>query len=258
MDINSAVNQAFEPEPSIENSPSETEGQAQPQVEDKPTEVKEEEQPKAPEAEENEESFTVTNPEELPEELKSVYKSLQADYTRKRQSDSAKVKELEAKLKQLEEKGKPEPQEERFDPANPDDIARLARQTFNAEREAEWDRTANTELNNLDGRLNENSPEFDRFFDSFVRDGLDKSLSDYVEKNQTKIGFNVKDEYSRLKNEWDGYTGSLVKSKIDRQNKLLKEKEDKAKKLNPPSSNVEARPKAASSIDDAIAKAFEA
>jgi len=50
------------------------------------------------------EDFTTVNPETLAPELQAVYKSMQADYTRKTQAVSQKVKEFETKEKTWEEK----------------------------------------------------------------------------------------------------------------------------------------------------------
>ena len=50
------------------------------------------------------EDFTTINPETLTPELQTIYKSMQADYTRKTQAVSQKAKEFETKEKTWEEK----------------------------------------------------------------------------------------------------------------------------------------------------------
>jgi len=50
----------------------------------------------------NEDRFTDINPDDLPPELQVVYKSLQRDYTKKRQADSNRAREAEERLTQLE------------------------------------------------------------------------------------------------------------------------------------------------------------
>lgn len=222
----------------------------------------------APEAEDNQkvaedvENFSHVNPDELPEELKAVYKSLQADYTKKRQADSGKVKELEAQLAELQEqlttgKVKQAVADTASELSAEEKLREIARQEMKAQRESEWEKSALQDIESMDSRLNSNHPDYDAQFDLFARSILDKKLEEFVEKNETKVGFDYKTVLVDAKKEWDDYLDKKNKSFIEKQKVLAKEKEATLKKQSPSTSKAESKPSERLSLDDAAQMAFE-
>lgn len=242
-------------------------------AEDAPEEPAEEESTEDDSEEEELESFTGIDPNELSDELKPIYKSLQADYTRKRQADSERVKKLEAELAELRKTSEQSPDEARGK-KYPDDIyegidpnlspeermrevaRRVARQEQKIAREEAWEEEATKEIEVLEPRLNEHSPNFDPRMDVYVRTELDNRLAEYIQKEGSRVGFDYKGVLKELSNDWDTYVESLNKSYVQRQKKLAKEKEAKLKKANPKSSPASSKKNRKMDIDDAIMEAF--
>jgi len=92
------------------------------------------------------ELFTNINPETLSPELKELYKSMQGDYTRKRQEDSTARKDAEKRAQELTEKTKNLP-------AIENEVTQWRQWYADLEREAEADMTTmpkyEPDLNNL-------------------------------------------------------------------------------------------------------------
>ena len=98
------------------------------------------------------------------------------------------------------------------------------RQEARAEQEAAWERSARVDIESIEPRLNENHPEYDRVYDTFTRDMLDKRLTNHVEKFGTQTTFDYKAALSEVNKEWDAYVGIINKSYIAKQKVLAKEK----------------------------------
>lgn len=236
-----------QPEESVETESTEKEA----------TEVEEKEESKEttkPEETKEEENFTKTRVEDLPDEIRDIYKSLQADYTRKRQSDSSKVKELEEQIEVLKSPKDQKPQKE----LSPEEqLKGVVKQTLLEEKESEWENLAKTEIEQIEPKLNENHPDFDSKFDIFARAQLDDRLEEYASKNNTKVGFDYKESIEGIKKDWDDYVYKINKSFVARQNKIAKEKQETLKKQNPPKSSSDSKPSGNLSLADSIDRAFQ-
>lgn len=221
-------------------------------------EVGSEETPQSNGDSEPEDKFSSLNPEELPDEVKPIYKSLQADYTRKRQADSAKVKELEARLDQLLNAQEPG-EEEDLSNLTPEQIKEIAKQEVLNETVKVWEATAKQELDEIDPRLNENHPEYEKtaWFDQLIRARLDQELEMYKEENGTPVGFDYKGVAKKLISSLDEYVEEKSKTYLQKQSQLAKSKAEKLQKANPTVTNPETKRSGRMSIDDAIEMAFE-
>lgn len=207
-----------------------------------------------------EDSFTAIPYDELPDEIKPLHKSLQADYTRKRQLERQQLKDLEAKLKDLESRLQNPSQTTDNEVIDDSEVyiseEERIRNYVRAEREAEWEKQAVTDVLNLDSRLNENHPDYDPYFDDYARENLERALSDYVEKEGTKLGFDYKARLQEISQSWDGYLDKKIKSYISRQNEIMKKNAQATKKTNPETKNVSVEKSGKMSIHDAIDAAF--
>lgn len=231
--------QGSQPEPSVEPKPVEV---SEPKVTDKPTE----------------ENFSSVDPESLPEELKNIYKSLQADYTRKRQLETAKLREYETKIKQLEDKLTGGEQEDLSNLTPEEQIRELARQEVKSQQAEAYRSTAKVDLENLDSRLNENHPDFKKFewLDGMVRAQLDHELSLYEEEHGTPVGFDHVGKAKSLLNSFDAYVEAKAKAYLQEQSRIAKEKAEKTSKASPDVTNPTTRRSGNMSLDDAIETAF--
>lgn len=203
-----------------------------------------------------EERFTDrVNPDDLDEKELAVYKSLQSDYTKKRQLESQKVRDLEAKLKELESaKSQPTNDEVNNDPYVSDE--ERIRNLIRVERESEWEKQATKEVEILDGRLNENHPDYDPIFDDYARDKLETALNEYIGKEGTKIGFDYKSQLSEISEKWNGYLDKHTKSFINKQNDMINKKTEAIKKSSPETKQAPVNASGRMSISDAIDNAF--
>lgn len=206
-----------------------------------------------------EDSFTAIPYDELDDKLKPLHKSLQADYTRKRQLERQQVKDLEAKLKELESKLQSNPIKEAGEESDPDTYVseeERIRNYIKLERESEWEKQASKEIEMIDGRLNENHPEYDKLFDDYARENLERSLNEYIEKEGTKIGFDYKAKLAELSDSWNSYIDKRIKTYISKQNEMIKKKAEEAKKSNPETKSAAVEKSGRMSIHDAIESAF--
>lgn len=208
-------------------------------------------------SEPQQDSFTKLDPNSLPDEVKPFYKSLVSDYTKKRQAESQVIKDLRAELEALKT-SQPNPVSEsqsgEVDPI--EQFKEVATKVFTEQQEAIWDKTAQTEYPNLDDRLNENSPMYDEYMDTFTREKLTNALDEYIEANGTKIGFDYKSQVREIAAKWDEYLINSNKAYIQRQNEIVKQNSDKAKRLTPTTNNAPTKPTGNLGIEDAILSAF--
>lgn len=246
--LEEAASQAFDGE--IENLPAEqpkqTPAPEQPVREGQS--VKEEQ-----EAEMVEESFTKVDPNSLPDELKSVYKSLQADYTRKRQEERKLIADMERKL----EEQIPQQDQPRTNLSPEEQMKEVAEQTFLLKRTEEWIDNARSEIEQLDPRLDENHPDYDLKFDTYAREALEKAVTEYANRNDTLLGFNYKEELDKISDDWKQYVDKLNSAFIEKQNRLRKDKAENLSKQNPPKAATEAKPSGNMSFNEAIEAAFQ-
>lgn len=204
------------------------------------------------------ESFTKIKPDDLTDREKALYKELQADYTRKRQTESKRVKDLEAELAKLAKAAKEvKPTEATSEEPTELDPRTIARQEARAVQEESWEKQALKDIESIEPRLNENHPDHDKVYDRYARDELDTRLGEYVAEMGTKVGFDYKATLKDISKDWNGYVADINKSYLERQKALAKEKEATLKKQSPKTSKAKGKDTASPTIDDAVGKAFE-
>lgn len=230
----------------------------------KPEEVKDVEVQEPEEGEQQqEESFTKLDPNSLPEEVKPFYKSMLADYTRKRQAESAEVKGLRTEVETLKstlenlQQQDYEP-EQQGDPNRPL-IAEEVREIVIREREQAWETEAQVDFPNLDPRLDENNPiEYDKSLDFVVRAMLDSELADHIEKTGTKLGFDYKGAVKGILEAENKRLENLFKSWTQKQTQKVKENAEKLKKASPNSVSAPSNKiSKGMSLDEALDAALE-
>ena len=207
---------------------------------------------KTPEAEDK---FTSVDPETLPDEVKAIYKSLQADYTKKRQIESAKLKEYESRLKALETPS----EEQDLSGLTPEQIKEIARQEVEERTAQAWRTEALGKLESIDPRLNENHPDYQKtaWFDISVRATLDQELALYEQENGTPVGFKTEERAKELISQLDGYVEEKSKAYLQKQSLLAKTKSEKLQKASPDVTNPTTKRAGHMNIDEAIDAAFE-
>lgn len=208
-----------------------------------------------------EDSYTTTPYDELPDELKPLHKSLQADYTRKRQLERQQIKDLEAKLKDLESRLQNPNQTTDNKVSNDYNDEFISeedriRNYIKAEREAEWEKQAVRDITNIDNRLDDNHPEYDKFYNVYAREQLENSLEDHITKEGQKIGFDYKNVIENTSKEWKEYLDNYAKAYIARQNEIMKKNVDNNRKLNPETKSATVERSGKMSIEDAVMSAL--
>lgn len=235
------------------------------QVEEVDESVEEEESTQEVEqdqAGDDDESFTSVNPDDLPEDLQKVYKSLQGDYTRKtqeaakiRKESEKRVKELESRLRELEES-----RTQQYQPQQPKTQEEHLRELIRREQEQtqleSFEQEALSYYRNADPRLNDESDSFDEQTHYVVGQMMDKKLSEYVNENGSELGFNYKDALKESLEAWDGYIESITKKRVEEHTRAAKARQAKVAKQNPKTSKGKATTKVAS-IEDALELALQ-
>ena len=219
---------------------------------------KETETAKEPEGEE--ESFTEKKLSfnELPDDLKPIYRDWQKQYTQKRQAEKAHIAELEAKVKQLEQQPKADSQ-----PLSPQQ--QKAVQGLTPEQLEEYldIRDQNRYIENqerdfktLDDRLIEDSPEYDPWLYNGIIGELSRQRDAYEAKNKTIIGFDFIGEAKKLISKYDQKIkqqgGEFIKQKTEQSKAIM----EKSKKENPKAKSLDGRTIKALDLDEAVDSAF--
>lgn len=226
-----------------------------------------EETEKAEELEEQTESsdsdgdqFTNINPEELPDELKGVYKSLQADYTRKtqelaeqRKSSDSRVKKLEDKLSELEKAQQPDEDEDKK-PSAQEQLKNFVRNEVKAEKITEYREQAVKDYESADPRLELDSDDYDQATDLYVGQQMDSLLKEHLDSGEPEYTFDHNKALKTVLGEWDEYLESKQRAYLEKQQKKAKEKAKKTQKQNPKTKTGKSKPKKPS-LDEAIALA---
>jgi hypothetical protein len=213
-----------------------------------------EEKEEAPKEEETEETFTEKKLSfnELPDELKPIYKDWQKQYTQKRQSEKAYIKELEEKLAMKSEQPKQEQDKsvpQGLTPNQLDEYLDIREQnSYIANQEKQFMA--------LDDRLSEDSPEYDPWLYNGVIGELTKAREAYEAKNKTIMGFDfVKEAKEKIKNYDEKLLkkgGEVIKEKTAKTRQVL----EKSKKENPRAKSLEGKTSKPMDIDSSIDAAF--
>lgn len=257
-----------QPEESAEDDDAET-------TEDEEPEEGEDEDGEDSEVTEDQESFTHVDPNSLPDELKPVYKSLLADYTRKRQAESAEKREMQSKIDELtrqvqEAKSQANGGQELMMGLTPEEISNMSLEEYNnhvleyANREAEakkveeFEQQALSDFLTIDARIN---PEIESAYDprlaSFVGGRVDADYEAYIAEKGTGIGFDYRGAATKYIKEFDEWVAGIRKQSVKDTAQKSKKKAQKLKRQTPPATKAKSNPSEAMSLDDSIEAAFE-
>lgn len=191
---------------------------------------------------------------ELPEELKPIYKDWQKQYTLKRQAEKAYIAELEGKLA---EKAKSELQTQEKQESVPQGLTpKQLDEYLDVREQNKYLETQERQFIALDDRLNEDSPEHDLWLYNGVIGELNKLRNTYEAKNKTVIGFDFIGEAKKLIENYDEKLQKKGGEVIAKKTAQVKQVLERSKKENPRAKSLEGKTEKPMDIDNAIDAAF--
>lgn len=270
--------QTDEVESTEEESSEESQNEDESTEESKKDEETEEEETK----DEDKESFTKVNPNDLPDEVKPVYKSLLADYTRKRQQEAEVVKTVQAENEQLKQQlsqlqgqggGTKAPGQVQID-LTPEQIGEMTlpeytqyvinkalevNQSTQATREVQnFEQEAVTGFLSMDARLNpEAESSYDPRFASYVGNAVDQDYEAHIAKTGSPVGFDYKGSAEKHIKSWDDWVNGIKKETVKSTSKASKQKATKLKKSAPPTTQAKSKTSSSMDLGGAIGAAFD-
>lgn len=231
---------------------------------------------------EEQEAFTHIDPKTLSPENLAVYKSLQRDYTKKRQSEAAEIRDIRAKLEQnksaqvvpqvpnttggqdfLSQLGITEEQLSAMSlPEYTAKVLEAAKQGVLIETEQKqietFENDATVEFLSTDSRLNpEISDSFEPRMATWVGSEMDKAYEKHIEETGSPLGFDAKTKASELIGQWDSWIEDQLKTKLAKTNENAKANAKQFKKTALPGSQSRSTVANAGSLDDAIESAID-
>lgn len=230
------------------------------------------EEPKEDKAEADDTDLDQIDPEKLPPELRKVYKNLHKGFTQGRQKDSEarkaaeeRVAKLEAQLAEMQS-GKPtSPQALKFN--TPQEYQEYlaeqkVKQVLQEEKINSYREQALNDYEAADERLRrptegKDNPAYDEWMDVSISGKLDELLAEHVAKTGSELGFDHKGETKRLIKVWEDSLNGRIKSYIEKQNQLVKDKAAKSKASNPKTSSAKTEPNKKMSLQEAMQAAQE-
>ena len=227
-----------------------------------PQETPKEEQETEPKEEQLEEEETFADKPELegksPEELEEIYHSWNKAYTQKRQAEKQEMARMAERLQELEQKIPQEPeiplnqmtpeQAQQFFSQKAEKIAQTARENSYIESQEK-------SFYELDGRLNDDSPEHDPNLFYAVVGQVSQLRDKHEQEKGTVFGFDFVGEAKRAIEAYDGHVKEQVQKFINNQNKTVKDKVNKFAKGNPKKAGA-VKKAGGLEIDDAFKEAL--
>ena len=216
--------------------------------------------------------------------MQAVYKSLQADYTRKRQSESARVRELESKLAEKGAATTAQTPATPNEPGNQDFLGKLglteeklakmslpeytayvleaAKQGVQIETEAKavetFESQAVSDFVTTDPRLNpEITSAFEPRMASWVASEMDKAYAKHIEETGSPLGFDYRTPAAEFVRQWDEWMENQVKNKVAKTTELAKTNAQKHLKSAPPTTTAKSTTGKSASLDDAISESID-
>lgn len=235
--------------------PIEEETSEEPKVEE-PEEEKEE----SPE-EEQTESFTKepVNVEELPPEMKELYKNWERAYTTKRQAERAEIKALTEELEKF--KTQAPPQQDVVQQQKPIDqmtqaefqqhVIEVARQDAAIQKENAYIEAQEEAFFSIDPRLDENNPNFDEDLSFAVIGKLTSDRNKYEEENDSVLGFDFTGKAKELIESYDKKINGRMQEYIKKQSEISRTKSQKFSKSNPKTKSGSSTPNKFMDFEDA-------
>jgi hypothetical protein len=246
-ELDEALDQASETLTSEEEQ--EVEPQETPQEETKPEEQLEEEETFAQKPELEGKS---------PEELEEIYHSWNKAYTQKRQAEKEELARMAERLQELEQQIPQEP-EIPLNQMTPEQVQQFfsqkAEKIAQTARENSYIESQEKSFYELDGRLNDDSPEHDPNLFYAVVGQVSQLRDKYEQEKGTVFGFDFVGEAKRAIEAYDGHVKEQVQKYINNQNKTVKDKVNKFAKSNPKKAGA-VKKAGGLDIDDAFSEAL--
>lgn len=212
------------------------------------------------------EEFTAVKFDDLPEQLKGTYKSLQADYTRKRQKETSEIKELRAEVERLRQYGvetKNPTLRQPLPPSPINPIEQMIDRKIEAQKieeayqkEVAYVEGAQKEFVALDERLNSELPSYDPYMAHAIEHSLATLRGEYEQKNGTVIGFDFIGQAKQLIEGWGKYLENINKGFVARQNEIARSSAQKSQVQNPKKTPADAKKSGSMTIEEAMEAAL--
>lgn len=199
----------------------------------------------------DQDSFTKVSPDELPDELKGTYKSLQADYTRKTQELAKMRKEIEQERMKLKEQGQSQQEpsgqpglnQQRKQLSAQEQLQQAIKQEIDSAKIAEFRESAIRDYEAADPRLNTDSDEYSEAADYYVGQKLDAMLQEHVNNGNPEYTFDHQSAIKKVLSEWDDYLENIKKDYLKQQQEQAKEKQKELKKKTPQGKTQRSKPR---------------
>lgn len=223
-----------------------------------------------------------------PEQLEEIYQNWQKAYTAKRQKETQELKNYQAKLEELEKKLalpqhdqqndvqslQAEAQEqvqlgnmsieqytEYMKSVMVEEARNVARQEYQQmiaqEREEQLAQTALEQFQSVDGRLNENAPDFDESFKNEVQRELAELLEEHLEQKGSYQGFDTQALTKKIVERRDAQLDEIIKKRTIQSTQIAKMREAKAKKSEVRGSTQDGQSIGGNSIRNILSEAID-
>jgi hypothetical protein len=245
------------------------------------------------EAKESEQVETFADtPENLesmtPQELLEVKKNWERSYTKKRQEETARIKEYEMRIAELEKASQQGAQlqnpvnqmnaaeaKEQLDLGNMtldqytdymrqmllDEAKQIARSEFETltkeQREEANQEKLMQDFLSVDSRVDEHSPTYDRSLKTLVQNTLAEALDAYYQEKGTSIGFDAKKIASEVIAKEDERIDQIIKSRTKQSTQAAELKANKFRKSNLSGTTAESSQIGAKSIRDVLSETLD-
>lgn len=217
---------------------------------------------------ESEWKFSDVDPKTLPKELQDVYHNLNKGFTEGMSKKSAEIKELRAQLETLQQQLSGQQQTGQSQVTDlsqlpiedfAQHIAQQAKEQISIDQQNAHIEAAEREFQTYDeaGRLNPNSPSYDRFLESAVADVLMERRQEYENQHGTILGFDFKSETKAIIDEYDKDMSAKYKNFLSKKQKEVQQNADRTNRSLVRSSTGGSVKRGALSVDDAVSQALE-
>jgi len=264
--LDEAFDQASSELTSKEESPKETEEKPEESQEpEKESESpKEEPEPKAEESEEDKEEAFADKGElvgKTPEEMEEIYKNWQSSYTKKRQAERKELEDMRARLESLEKAPKEEKADDKpLSELTPEEyaikVAEMAKTEVNTARNNAYIEAQEKSFFELDPRLSEDSPTYDKDLTDLVMMRLSNAREAHDAEGLPITQFDFLGKAKEYIEAFDSRIKNSNQAFLKRQSEIARTRSNDFAKESPKTSGAKSKPKVMD-LDDAIESAFE-
>lgn len=274
LDLDQAVDQASstlkidqdEVDESVDESPQvQEESKEVEEAEDKSASPDgEEESDESKEESTDEETFLDKVPtyNELPEEMKAIYKNWQKQYTTKREAERAEIKALKAELEETKKSQAQEPKTatQQLNQQEQRDTRGMTQEQLDKyldqREEQRYLKSQETQFFKLDSRLNSESPDFDPYLYGGITEQVIRERDAFDKENGTFIGFDFVGRSKELIKQYDQKLKQKGQEAIKEKTQKSQAFMDKSRKENIKAKSLTGKTNKPLDLDEAVDKAF--